>query len=93
MTTADIVFIGTAIIDSIIKGFDSEPISVTGYRADGCTLNIGGEAVNGSIASAKLGLKTTILCHLGNDHAGDLIASALEKHNVDTGSIIRSTLM
>ena len=90
MTTADIVFIGTAIIDSIIKGFDSEPISVTGYRADGCTLNIGGEAVNGSIASAKLGLKTTILCHLGNDHAGDLIASALEKHNVDTGSIIRS---
>ena len=90
MNKSDIIFIGTAIIDAIIKGFDPEPISVTGYRADGCILSIGGEAVNGSIASAKLGVKTSILCHLGNDNAGDLIAGALEKYSVDTGCIIRS---
>lgn len=90
MSEIHILFIGTAIIDAIIKGFDPEPISVTGYRADGCTLGIGGEAVNGSIASAKLGAKTSILCHLGNDYAGDLIASELEKYNVEMKHIIRS---
>ena len=86
----DIVFIGTAIMDTIIKGFDSEPISVTGYRADSASLNIGGEAVNGAIASAKLGMKTGILCHLGEDAAGDIIAWELAKHHVDIGGIVRS---
>ena len=90
MQTADIVYIGTAIIDAIIKGFDPEPISVTGYRAESCSLNIGGEAVNGAIASAKLGMKTAILCHLGNDIAGNLIEGELRKHNVDVSHIIRS---
>lgn len=86
----DIVFIGTAIIDSIIKGFDPDPVSVTGYRAESGSLNIGGEAVNGSIAAAKLGMKTAVLCALGNDTAGDMIASELVSHGVDTDCIIRS---
>lgn len=86
----DIVFIGTAIMDSIIKGFEPEPISVTGYRAESCSLNIGGEAVNGSIASAKLGMKTSILCHLGRDVAGDIIAGELARHHVDMSCVLRS---
>ena len=90
MNTADIVFIGTAIIDAIIKGFDPEPVSVTGYRAESCSLNAGGEAVNGSIAAAKLGMKTAILCHLGNDAAGNMIEDELRKQNVDVSRIMRS---
>ena len=90
MSKYDILFIGTAIVDSIIKGFDPEPVSATGFRADSGSLNIGGEAVNGSIAAAKLGMKTAILCALGNDAAGDMIASALSWHGVDTGCIVRS---
>lgn len=86
----DIVFIGTAIIDLIIKGFNPEPVSVTGFTAESATLNVGGEAVNGSIASAKLGMNTAILCSLGNDHAGDVLAADLEKYGVDTGRVIRS---
>ena len=69
MNTYDIVFIGTALVDSIIKGFDPNPISVTGYRAESGSLNVGGESVNGAIAAAKLGMKTAILCPLGNDAA------------------------
>lgn len=90
MSRYDIVCIGMAILDSIIKGFDPEPVSATGYRAESGTLNVGGDAVNEAIASAKLGMKTAILCSLGNDPAGNIIADELERNGVDTGLIIRS---
>ena len=90
MSKYDILFIGTAIVDSIIKGFDPNPVSATGYRADSGSLHIGGEAVNGSIAAAKLGMKTAILCPLGIDAAGSMIETALASYGVDTGLIVRS---
>ncbi|MBR5641167.1 MAG: carbohydrate kinase family protein [Firmicutes bacterium] len=90
MSKYDILFIGTAIVDSIIRGFDPEPVSATGYRAESGSLHIGGEAVNGSITAAKLGMKTAILCALGNDAAGDMIENALTAYGVDTGLIVRS---
>lgn len=86
----DIVFIGSAILDSIIKGFDPTPVTSAGYRAESGTLNAGGEAVNGSIAASKLGMKTAILCSLGNDGAGGIIEAELLKHGVDTSRIARS---
>ncbi len=87
--TADITFIGVALVDSIIKGFDPEPISASGYRAASGTLNVGGEAVNGSMAAAKLGLCARILCSLGTDNAGDMVALALDRGGVDTSAIVR----
>ena len=92
MSRYDIVFIGTAIIDSIIKGFDPVPVSVTGYRAESGSLNIGGEAVNGSIAAAKLGMKTAVMCTLGDDAAGGMITADLMDHGVDTDCIVRSSV-
>ncbi len=86
----DIIAIGVAILDSIITGFDPEPVSPAGYRAESCTLNAGGDAVNESVSAAKLGLNTAILCHLGNDAAGDIIAETLQSNGVDTDLIIRS---
>lgn len=86
----DIVFIGSAILDSIIKGFDPKPVSSAGFRAESGTLNAGGEAVNGSIAASKLGMKAAILCSLGNDGAGGIIEAELLKHGVDTSRIARS---
>ena len=90
MKTHDIICIGTALVDSIIKGFDPEPISASGYRADSASLNAGGEAVNEAMAASKLGLKTGILCSLGTDAAGDMIVGALRACGVDTGLILRS---
>ena len=90
MSRYDIVFIGTAILDSVIKGFDPEPVSVAGFRAESGSINAGGEGVNGSIASAKLGMKSALLCFLGNDQAGDLIEAELAKHGVDTSCIVRT---
>ena len=86
----DVICAGMALVDSIIRGFDPKPVSASGYRAVSGSLNAGGEAVNEAIASAKLGLKTGILCRLGNDAAGELIVSLLRSLGVDTGRIIRS---
>lgn len=90
MSRYDIVFIGTAILDSVIKGFDPEPVSVAGFRAESGSINAGGEGVNGSIAAAKLGMRSALLCFLGKDQAGDLIEAELVKNGVDTSCIIRT---
>ena len=38
-----------ALVDSIIRGFDPEPVSASGYRAESGSLNAGGEAVNEAV--------------------------------------------
>lgn len=86
----DIVCVGTALVDSIIKGFDPVPVSAAGYRAASGSLNVGGEAVNAATAAAKLGLRVGILCALGEDAAGDMVVSALERCGVVTDRIVRS---
>ena len=85
----DLICVGTALVDSIIKGFDPTPVSAAGYRAESGSLSVGGEAVNAAMAAAKLGLKTGILCSLGEDAAGDMIVGALSRCGVDTGLILR----
>ena len=87
----DIICIGMALVDSIIKGFDPHPVSASGYRAASGSLNVGGEAVNEAMAAAKLGLETGILCSLGEDDAGDMIIGALRRCGVDTARVLRSS--
>ncbi len=86
----DLVCIGTALVDSIIRGFHPEPVSASGFTAESCSLSAGGEAVNVSVAASKLGLETAVLCALGDDPAGFLVRSTLEQYGVDTGWIVRS---
>lgn len=86
----DLICIGTALVDSIIRGFHPVPVSASGFTAESCSLNAGGEAVNVSVAAAKLGLKTAILCALGRDAAGSLVRSTLEQYGVNTGLIADS---
>ena len=57
----DLICIGMALVDSIIRGFNPEPVSASGYVAESGSLNAGGEAVNEAIAAAKLGLKTGMI--------------------------------
>ncbi len=90
MINYDLICIGMALVDSIIKGFDPKPISASGYRAVSGSLNVGGEAVNAATAAARLGLTTGILCCLGEDEAGEMVIRALQKSGVDTGLIVRS---
>lgn len=86
----DLICMGMALVDSIIRGFDPEPVSASGYRAASGSLNVGGEAVNEAAAGAKLGLKTGIVCALGPDEAGRMVLNALERSGVDTSHIAAS---
>lgn len=86
----DIVCMGMALVDSIIKGFDPEPISASGYRAASGSLNVGGEAVNEAVAAARLGVSTGIVCALGEDAAGGMVLSYLQDSGVDTSMVVRS---
>lgn len=86
----DVICAGMALVDSIIKGFDPVPVSASGYRAVSGSLNAGGEAVNESVAAAKLGLRTGILCSLGEDAAGGLVTGELRRSGVDCSRILRS---
>ena len=86
----DLICIGMALIDSIIRGFDPEPVSASGYRAVSGSLHVGGEAVNEAVTAAKLGVKTGILCALGPDEAGNLVEQTLAGNGVDISHIVRS---
>ena len=86
----DLICIGMALVDSIIRGFDPTPVSASGYRAESGSLCAGGEAVNASVAAAKLGLKTGILCALGADPAGEIVRNELKKNGVDTSLAVSS---
>ena len=86
----DLICIGMALADSIIRGFQPVPVSASGYIAESGSLNAGGEAVNVSVASAKLGLKTAILCALGRDAAGAMVMHELVQAGVNTGLVTES---
>ena len=79
----DVICIGMALVDSIIRGFDPDPVSASGYRAESGSLNVGGEAVNEAVAASKLGLRTGILCSVGNDAAGEMVLSELKRNGVE----------
>ena len=89
MKNFDIVYIGTSLVDVIVQGFDHKPVSASGFRAESCSINVGGEAVNGVITAAKLCARASVLCHLGRDLEGDMVVSALEKYGVSTNCIVR----
>ena len=90
MMKYDVICIGMALADVIIRGFNPTPVSASGYIAESASLNPGGEAVNEAVAAAKLGLKTGIRCALGNDAAGEMVLNELRKHGVDTGIVART---
>ena len=86
----DIICAGMALVDSIIRGFNPKPVSASGFVAESGSLNAGGEAVNQSVAAAKLGMKTGILCALGNDGASSIVLKELERNGVDTRFVVKS---
>lgn len=85
----DIVCIGVALVDSIVRGFDPKPISKAGFFADSGVLSVGGEALNESITASKLGLKAAIVTGLGYDAAAELIIGELTRNGVDISNCVR----
>ncbi len=90
MEEYDVLCIGVALIDSVIKGFDPNPITASGYRAVSGSLHVGGEAVNEALAFARLGVRPAVLCGIGQDEAGEMIMHHLQAADVITSLVQRT---
>lgn len=53
-------------------------------------VTVGGGAVNTSVAMAKLGLRTGIVCELGQDEAGDMVCRCLQRAGVADEMVVRN---
>ncbi|MBP3891923.1 MAG: carbohydrate kinase family protein [Solobacterium sp.] len=83
----DVICVGQAVIDCIIKGKETSPFKENVYRADQISLHTGGDAVNEAIALAQLGANVALLCGVGEDLAGNLILQEAQKKGIDTSLV------
>ncbi len=84
----DLVCVGAAILDVIMRGFDPEPINKTGFMSDSIELCPGGEALNQSIAASHLGMKVRVVCGMANDNASDILMKTFRQTTVNTDYIV-----
>lgn len=84
----DLVCIGAAILDVIMKNFDPNPINATGYMSESIDLCPGGEALNQSIAASHLGLNVKIVCGMAHDGASGILMKALGDSTVNLDHIV-----
>ena len=84
----DVICVGTAIVDCIIKGFQNERISKTGFAAASTMLSMGGESINQAVVAGRLGLRVGLMCGVGQDDGGDFLRASLEKQGVDTSLLV-----
>ena len=86
----DLICVGMALVDSIIGALIREAGFGLGIPRSLRKPERGRQAVNEAMAAVKLGLKTAILCGLGEDGAGDMVLDALRRCGVDTSLVVRS---
>ena len=83
----DVVCIGQAVLDCIVRGREEDPAKPNVYRAETIALSTGGDAVNESFNLAQMGYKARLVCGLGDDLAGHVILQEAARWGVDTSCI------
>ena len=83
----DVVCIGQAVVDCIIRGREEQPYKENVYRAKSISLNTGGDALNESVILSRLGHKVRLICGIGPDPAGNLIRETARENGVITDGI------
>jgi sugar/nucleoside kinase (ribokinase family) len=83
----DVLCIGQAVIDCIIRGQEADRHRENVFRAERIELHIGGDAVNESIALTEMGCRARIACGVGPDSAGNLLRTELAQRGVNTDHI------
>ena len=87
---AEVIVVGQALLDCILKGWDTTPKNGSVYMADSVSIIPGGDAVNESVTIAKLGHSVKIHCGLGNDLAGGIVRDLLSDNGVDLSEVVRT---
>ena len=103
----DIISIGSATRDGFFKGIDFLPVEGKCFVAGegiclplGAKLKVpqiyfltGGSATNTAVSFARQGLKTAVICRVGNDVSGETILRELETEGINTDFIQKDYLM
>lgn len=87
---SDIVNVGICCVDAIAQTIDDYPPPGGLRLFDKLTLTTGGNAVNCSIALAKMGVACDAIVKVGNDALGEFVVSELKKHGVGTDGVIHA---
>lgn len=97
----DLVSVGGATVDISFYSKEGELIPAGGNTkqkmlafeygakvvADRVYTTCGGGASNSAVSAARLGLKTAIICLVGNDSNGAIVLKNLKENNVDTSHV------
>lgn len=79
-----VLCVGQSVVDCITKNSRE---SAGRKVADSITLNVGGDAVNESIALTGMGHCAALMCCVGSDHAGKIILDEVKRHGVNTDHV------
>ena len=88
MAKNDVVCIGQACTDVLIKGFRYEDcVKGARMRVDNVSLALGGDAANEATILSRLGYSVKIICAIGKDAAGEFVKNELWQNGIDTSGI------
>ena len=88
---ADVVCIGQAVLDCIIRGQEERPYKKNVYRAKSIGLSTGGDALNEAVLLTHMGHKVRLVCGVGEDVAGNLILDEMNREKVDIQYVTKSS--
>ena len=84
---ADVLCVGQAVIDCITRNVYEDSRVPGRTQAESITLNPGGDALNESFALAQMGVRTGLMCTVGNDLAGRFIRDEAARRGIDTSFV------
>lgn len=87
---SEIINVGICTVDAIARTIDGYPPPGGLRTFDNLTLTTGGNAVNCSIALAKMGVGCDVVIKVGQDMLGDFVISECRKYGVNVEGVIRS---
>lgn len=88
---SDIVCVGICTVDAIGRTLNEYPPPGGLRLFDDLAITTGGNAVNCSIALAKMGIPCDLIIKVGDDILGRFVLSEAERHHINTTGVIRDT--
>ena len=85
----EIVCVGICTVDAIGRTISDYPPPGGLRLFDDLTIATGGNAVNCSIALAKMGIPCSLITKVGDDILGRFVLAEAERHNVEISGVIR----
>lgn len=79
---SEIVIIGAAIIDILVRPASAAVFETGSYPAEDIRMSLGGDALNEAVILAKMGKKVHLETVIGDDHAGRLIIERCRQNGI-----------